>query len=357
MIVTFPHMGPLYITLQSLLSNLGLQVMAPPPITKRTVEIGARYAPETACLPLKVTLGNYIEALEAGADTIVTCGGVGPCRLGYYAQVQQEILSELNYKFKMVVIEPDVLQVIKIIRQLAPRAGMKTLYRAFTLAGAKMNALDLLGDVLREVRATEKSPGAADHVYQEAVAEIEAASELGALPDICDMYREKLLALEKNGQVPLRIGLVGEIYVMLENFVNLDLEQRLGRLGVHVYRTMSLTDYVRTHLLKNKPYLARHNEIAAAAAPYLGHGVGGHGRRSIGATVEMAKQGFDGILHVFPFTCMPEVIAKNILHQTSNDHRIPVLSLAFDEQSAEAGVVTRLEAFVDLLTYRRRLRI
>ncbi|HWR43826.1 hypothetical protein [Sporomusa sp.] len=355
MIVTFPHMGPLYVTMKSLLSTLGLTVMAPPPISKKTVETGARYAPETACLPLKVTLGNYIEALESGADTIVTCGGVGPCRLGYYAQVQQEILKELGYKFTMVVIEPNVFDVFKTIRQLAPGAGVPSVYRAFTLAGAKMSALDTLGDVLRQVRATEQFPGTADAVYQEAVAEIEVASDPRVMPEIGDFYREKLLQVEQNGKVPLQIGLVGEIYVMLETFVNQDLEQRLGQLGAHVHRTMSLTDYVRTHLLRSKPYLIKYNEIAKAAAPYLGHGVGGHGLRSVGATVDMANQGFDGIMHVFPFTCMPEVIAKNILHQTSNDHGIPVLSLAFDEQSGEAGVVTRLEAFIDLLNYRRKL--
>ncbi|MGL5514547.1 MAG: hypothetical protein ACRDBM_15115, partial [Sporomusa sp.] len=88
MIATFPHMGALSVTLKSLLSGLGLTVLPPPPISKLTMELGAKYAPETACLPFKVTLGNYIEALDAGADTIITCGGVGPCRLGYYAQIQ-----------------------------------------------------------------------------------------------------------------------------------------------------------------------------------------------------------------------------------------------------------------------------
>jgi len=56
---------------------------------------------------------------------------------------------------------------------------------------------------------------------------------------------------------------------------------------------------------------------------------------------------------MFPFTCMPEIVAKNILPKVSNDMDIPVLSLAFDEQSGEAGIVTRLEAFIDLLKYRR----
>jgi len=353
MIATFPHMGALSVTLKSLLSGLGLTVLPPPPISKLTLEIGAKYAPETACLPLKVTLGNYVEALEAGADTIITCGGVGPCRLGYYAQIQQEILKELGYNFTMVTIEPTAFDVIKIIRQLAPKISMTTIYRAFTLAGAKMSTLDEVEDVLRQVRATEQVPGTSDHLYQQAVAEIDSAADPREVRVISDLYREKLLAVEKNDKNPYNIGVVGEIYVMLEDFVNQDLDRRLGRLGAHVHRAMSLTNYVRTHLFRSRSYIDRDNEIAKIAAPYLGHSIGGHGLKSIGTTVSMAKQRFDGIVHVFPFTCMPEIIAKNILHQASNDHNIPVLSLAFDEQSGQAGVITRLEAFVDLLNYRR----
>ncbi|MDF2568746.1 MAG: hypothetical protein K0R55_350 [Sporomusa sp.] len=355
MIATFPHMGPLAVTMKTLLNGLGITVLMPPPINKKTIETGAKYAPETACLPLKVTLGNYIEALDAGADTIVTCGGVGPCRLGYYAQVQQDILKELGYKFTMVTIEPNAFDVIKSIHHLAPSVSLTSIYRAFRLAGAKMSALDILGDLLRQVRATEQIQGTADDVYQEAVAEVELAADPRELQSICDIYQDKLVSVDLNGKKPLKIGLVGEIYVMLESFVNQDLEQRLGRLGVHVHRTMTLTDYVRTHLLRKKLYMAQYKEIAKAAAPYLSHGVGGHGLKSIGATVDLAKQGFDGIIHVFPFTCMPELIAKNILHQVSGDQGIPVLSLSFDEQSGEAGVVTRLEAFIDLLNYRRQL--
>ena len=66
-----------------------------------------------------------------------------------------------------------------------------------------------------------------------------------------------------------------------------------------------------------------------------------------------ADAGLDGIIQVFPFNCMPEIIAKNILPQVSKEVNMPVISLAFDEQSGEAGVLTRLEAFIDLLEYRR----
>ena len=55
------------------------------------------------------------------------------------------------------------------------------------------------------------------------------------------------------------------------------------------------------------------------------------------------------MIHLSPFTCMPEIIAKSILPQVSKDLNIPVLSITVDEHTGEAGVITRLEAFIDLL--------
>lgn len=103
MIISFPHMGNLSVVLKTLFSGLGCEVLTPPSISKKSIELGIKYSPEAVCLPFKITLGNYIEALEQGANTIVTCGGVGPCRLGYYAEVQRCILQELDYQFEMII--------------------------------------------------------------------------------------------------------------------------------------------------------------------------------------------------------------------------------------------------------------
>jgi hypothetical protein len=66
MTVTFPHMGTLHIVLKALLTTLGVRVVAPPPTSKATHEIGARHAPETACLPFKTTLATSSRPLKPG---------------------------------------------------------------------------------------------------------------------------------------------------------------------------------------------------------------------------------------------------------------------------------------------------
>ncbi|MCK4260418.1 MAG: hypothetical protein KAX49_15690 [Halanaerobiales bacterium] len=82
--------------------------------------------------------------------------------------------------------------------------------------------------------------------------------------------------------------------------------------------------------------------------------IGGYGQETIGQAVLYARQGFDGTIQVVPFTCMPEIVAESILPVVNEKENIPILSLFFDEHSGEAGIQTRLEAFVDLVRSRKR---
>ncbi len=169
--VTFPHMGTFHIVLRSLLTGFGLKVLTPP-VTKKALEIGAAHSPETACLPFKISLGTFIQALDQGADTLLTCGGCGPCRLGYYAEVQKNILHDLGYTFDMVVVEPDVGSVFAALRRLTPGKSWREIWQAFRLAGQDA-ALDAVERQTCFIRPRENRPGSADGVKAEAVAAIE----------------------------------------------------------------------------------------------------------------------------------------------------------------------------------------
>lgn len=354
MIITFPQMGTMYVTLTSLFKNLGVDVLPPPPITRKTLDLGVKHSPETVCIPFKITLGSFIEALEQGADTIVTCGGVGPCRLGYYGILQKQILMDLGYQFEMIIIEPNIFSVMKSLGTIAPKLSWREIYQAFCLAGAKMNALDDIEHVVNKVRPKEKLRGQVDSIWQQAQDYIDTECSIDGLASYSSAAIEKLQDIERKSEgSSLTVGVVGEIFLVLEPFINQDIIRKLGYMGIEVYKTMSLTDYVRIHLLKKKKYFKPYEHMLSLAKPFLGHYVGGHGIKSIGATIQHAQNNFDGIVHLFPFTCMPEIVAKNILPQVSREFNIPVLSLAFDEQSGEEGVNTRLEAFIDLLMYRQ----
>ena len=48
----------------------------------RALDLGAFSSPEEICLPYKIMLGNYIESIERGADTVIITGNCGFCRYG-----------------------------------------------------------------------------------------------------------------------------------------------------------------------------------------------------------------------------------------------------------------------------------
>jgi predicted nucleotide-binding protein (sugar kinase/HSP70/actin superfamily) len=148
----------------------------------------------------------------------------------------------------------------------------------------------------------------------------------------------------------LKIGLVGEIYTLLEPFANLDVERKLGSLGVEVDRSIYLSQWVNDHLFMGLVKGIRSSSLyIKSASPYLRHFVGGHGQETLGAAVYYHNRGYDGIIQILPFTCMPEIVAQSVLPGFSRDTGMPVMTLIVDEQTGESGYLTRLEAFVDLL--------
>ena len=71
-------MGNVWVTLMTIFRELNIDALPAPPTTRRTLSLGVKYAPETICLPFKITLGNMIEALEQGILPAPQLNPLGP---------------------------------------------------------------------------------------------------------------------------------------------------------------------------------------------------------------------------------------------------------------------------------------
>lgn len=358
--VTFPHMGHMYICLRALFNYLNIDVVVPPQPSKKTLTLGTRHSPEFACLPLKINMGNYIEAFELGADTIVMAGGIGPCRFGYYAQVQREIMRDLGYDMKMVVLEPPQKHISELlinIREITGRKSWLEVAKAIRFAWYKAKAVDDVEKLVHKFRAREIEQGLTDELFKTALEWIDNAHDKKEIDEAVIKAKNELSKVPvDNTRNPLRIGIVGEIYVMLEPFVNLDIEKHLGRLGVEVERSIYLSEWINDHLFMGLMKIKGSKAARDFAPPYVNHFVGGHGQETIGSTVIFAKEKYDGVIQVQPFGCMPEIVAESILPTVSRDYDIPTFTMIVDEHSGDAGMLTRLEAFVDLLQRKKETK-
>ncbi len=358
--VTFPHMGNLWLGLKTALQELGHEVIVPPKPSKRTLTLGSQRSPEFACLPLKINLGCFLEALEAGADTIIMAGGVGPCRFGYYGAVQKRILEDLGYNVRFIIFDPPQGRWREFLNDLRRVGNGKPLYKIFSalLFGIrKLEIMDYLEKIGHKIKAREVNKGETTHILEKTLHKLDDASSYREIRRIRKEALEELLSVQRKKIDPLRVAITGEIFVVLEPFVNMDVENELGKMDVEVERALYITDWVKEHLIPSIQGIRKHHLLEKMSKPYLGHFVGGDGQLSVASAVIYAKRKFHGMVHLMPFTCMPEIIAQSILPRVSKDLSFPVLTLVFDEHTGKAGVLTRLEAFVDLLQRRRVVEV
>lgn len=355
--VTFPHLGNAYIPMEALLQGLGHEPVAPPLATKRTLEWGSRHSPEETCLPFKIFLGNMLEGIELGADSVYMIGGWGPCRLGYYAEIQRILLEDLGKRVEFVTLEVpqgNYSLVLQRLRKIFGSAKTREFARGCRLSWAKLRVLEDLENLSLRVRPREKQPGSTSRFLEEQLQVLRQAQSMGAIKQTLLEAQGGLQDLVDPNSTSriLRVGFVGEIYTVVEPFANLRLEERLGYLGVEVVRTISLREWIQDHIFRNALGLYNQRSLKHSASGYMRGFVGGHGLETIARSVDLAQVGIAGIVHVLPLSCMPEVVAQGILPQVSADKDIPILSLVVDEHAGETGFQTRLEAFVDLLQRR-----
>lgn len=362
-VLGFPTIGKLGLALETVFSGAGVSCVGPVPVTKRTVELGQELAPEFICHPMTVTIGQMRQCLEAGANTLVMVAGKGRCRLGWYAEIQELLLKKAGYDFTMVSIgspfplSSNYRSFARSVGQIFGGRSVSGALNSALLAYCKSLRLEQGEQLLYKLRAVEEKRGSADKLYAWFVAEVKRSNTLSCLKRCWQEFQHQCASIDLvEGIKPLKVRLIGEIYAVFEDFVNNNLARVLGSLeGVRVEIDQEITvmNWLHYNVLRHPRLLLRHKKIAGAARPYLSDLVGGHGLDSIGLTALAPREGVEGVVHLWPFTCMPEIIAQSILTRVVKDSGLPLLTIIVNEQTGEAGINTRLESFAHILLERR----
>lgn len=355
--VSFPHMGYLSIPVTNMLTSLGVEVVETPPITKTTVDLGSAYSPEGACLPYKIIMGNFLECMDRGADTFVSVCGAGKCRLGFYNAIQKIQLSKRkNIQFYAIDTNNLFRSIYHFLRKTVPDAGHMTILKQLAVAVKSLQALDAINEAKSRFGSRSHAPDSIIDIANNSF------KEFGNCQTFADIHykKDKILDLLQpfgvdTGLEPPKVALVGELYLLLEPYVNHYIEDVLVRQGVEVKKFIYTGDWVYTNTLLSG--LGLYNEEKAyqkQAKPYLNHHVGGDGLKSVGTALGCAQKGYAGVIHIYPFGCMPEVVAQYALKNIASDFNLPMLSLSIDEHASDVGILTRIEAFVDCIKRRQQ---
>lgn len=353
--ISYPHMGYLSIPVYNMLTRLGAEVVEAPPITKKTIELGSAHSPEGVCLPYKINLGNLLESIGSGADTFVTVCGSGKCRLGFYHAVQKIQLSKKR-DIQFYTIDTNNLfgSLYRLLRTVAPQAGRSEIVKQITLAVHSLKALDVINNAKNVYGPRANKPDTVIDIANSSVREFVNCKTFSDVTRTRDNILQLLQSVSDIDRQLPKVALVGEFYLLLEPYVNHQIEDVLVKQGVEVKKFVYTGDYVYANTFLSR--LGLYNEEKAyqkQAKPYLNHHVGGDGLKSVGTAQWSAKQGFDGVIHMYPFGCMPEIVAQYALKNLASDFNVPLLSLSLDEHSSDVGILTRIEAFTDCIKRRK----
>lgn len=351
-IISFPHIGSYYIPIKYIIKKITkCDIFIPPLNNQETIRIGSTYSPNDICMPFKYNLGNYIYALNHGANILIQAGG--GCRYGYYAELQEKILEDLGYNFQFINLIKNnhisLISLYKMAKNLNNKLNIIS-YTYYLIQGIIMIiCMDKLDKYQREHQALAVNQEQFN-VVNKKIKILYSKENLSIYKIIKYYFKYK----KKYKSIPLKeendnikILLIGELYSLMDSAASNNLENKLLEEGIIVYRYTNLT-YL---LIKKK--LSQHN-VLLKSKKYLKYKLGADGAESIAHAVEHAKKGIDGIIHIKSYSCVPELNAMPILNKISEDYKIPILYLSFDGENNISNIDTKLEAFYEMLKSKRK---
>ncbi|BDR71569.1 2-hydroxyglutaryl-CoA dehydratase [Clostridium tetani] len=129
-----------------------------------------------------------------------------------------------------------------------------------------------------------------------------------------------------------KIALIGHPYNIFDNYINMNITEKLNKLGIGVITEEYLG---QNHINKEVKRLYK--------KPFWTFV-----RNSYGFASYMTKNKMiDGIVYISSFGCGVDSVILELIK--NEDEEVPILEIKLDEQRGEAGIDTRLEAFSDML--------
>ena len=139
----------------------------------------------------------------------------------------------------------------------------------------------------------------------------------------------------------LRIAVTGYPYEIYDGFLNLDLLKRLAAAGVEIItpEMFGPDELSQENGAFEKGIFWHYSDRAVKAGLLCFH-----------------RKNVDGVIHITAFGCGPDAIADKVLELEASATGVPFMPLLIDEYSGEAGLVTRLEAFLDMVKRSKGVR-
>jgi predicted nucleotide-binding protein (sugar kinase/HSP70/actin superfamily) len=315
----------------------------------------------------------------------------GPCRFGMYNKYQRIVLDSfpgLDRLKIMSLTTKDGYSIAGMLDENKVRNFRKAAYLSVVVG-------DVMDRLLWRIRPYEKAPGLADRFMEESLHLMEAHfEEYGARKDfgrilskVDEVVEEGKTLVDRDIPPKPRIGIVGEIYLRTHTHANQDLIRKLECYGAEVVNAsiaewVNYTSYdrlreakmeLKSHLKQRRfsrlrgdlmgilgyagdlsyqqwrqeqVYKRVSHRLPLSADHKIAHlehilqeedvfsfDAGTEACLSIAGIISYAREGYNGIVNVYPFTCMPSTATSAIARPLMNEMGVPYLDTPYDSSS------------------------
>ena len=305
-------------------TDLGIKIVLSDITTKQTMSNGSALVVTETCLPIKVYIGHILNLIDKGVDKILV------------PSIQS--------------IAPKIYNCSKI-RGL-PDLVRNVVKRDFTMVEATLDKSEKnhgLYEFLAEMAAPfgitdekviKKASKAGWRCYNNF--HIMAKSGMSYKKAINYALQGKVFIENQTKEYPISIALVSHGYNIYDDRTCMKIFDKLEAMDVKVYTSLQLSneqldDGIAS--LGNEQYWANEYDMTGSAGHYL------------------KDNKIDGVITLTAFGCGPDSLMVERITRKAKRFNKPLLNLTIDEHTGEAGFITRLEAFVDMLFRKKRANI
>lgn len=303
---------------------LGIEPVLSSPTTKKIISQGSELVVPETCLPVKIYMGHVIDLIDnKGVDVI-------------FVPSHQSIAHKIYNCSKIRGLPDLVRNVIKrnflLIEPTLDKSEKKQgLYQYLYDSVAPLGITDKKlikkaskagWDMQNNFNAMLRNGLNFDKAMKNAVD--------GNFIEVTD---------EENKKHPVNVAVISHGYNLYDNRISMGIFDKLEKLDVKTYaaENLSLEEMKKGFpVLNTTLYWANEYEMTGAAGYY------------------MVDKNTDGIITLTSFGCGPDSIMIERITRFAKRYNKPLLNLTVDEHTGEAGFITRLEAFTDMLVRRKR---
>lgn len=302
----------------SFFSALGVEVVTSGETTRDILDLGIREALADACVPVKVYFG-HVMALREKVDYLfiprMVCTNGETTYCPKFLGMPDMIRHSLTDLPPIIDVRLDVREGWNARWQACRQAGRALGADAWTINRAFFKALAAERCHHRLLQAGYQPPE--------------------AIKIIVHGRGGRRTGPKADPPGDLVFAVLGYPYAVHDRYISVGLLPKLRKMGVRVLTAENLPykALMRQNLDFDKRLFWTYSDLCIRATEYI-----------------FKKGGVDGIIHLTAFGCGPDSLLDKFMEMKARKQRsIPFMSLTIDEQSGEAGMVTRLEAFVDMV--------